>query len=193
MDGRGVPAHSPAFHGIPRAPRMYVIDPRFREQFMSAHPTALYRRLVESVPPTFCGTMEQLRPLVELLAGQMVKAFQEQDMAIPPWRQDIAQLSKWRPGRLLSVSPGALTPTGSDSGALTENLNAFLSAGATARVPGATSSLTRLRLQSEGVNTPRSIEKGFSVHSRAGLVGRGDGMSDTDQDLVRGGELEMLC
>lgn len=52
-----------------------LVDPKFKEQFEIAHPTARYAALLDEVPPCFVGTEERLVALVELLCSEMSAAF----------------------------------------------------------------------------------------------------------------------
>lgn len=76
-------------------PEPLVVEPRFRDQFVIAHPTPAYQALLEAVPQCFVGTMERLEAVVSLLCDEMAAAFKEQGLAIPPWRTKQANLSKW--------------------------------------------------------------------------------------------------
>ncbi len=52
-----------------------LVDPKFKEQFEIAHPTARYAALLDEVPACFVGTEERLVALVELLCSEMSAAF----------------------------------------------------------------------------------------------------------------------
>lgn len=52
-----------------------LVDPKFKEQFEIAHPTARYAALLDEVPQCFVGTEERLVALVELLCSEMSAAF----------------------------------------------------------------------------------------------------------------------
>ena len=52
-----------------------LVDPKFKEQFEIAHPTARYAALLDEVPACFVGTEERLVALVELLCSEMSSAF----------------------------------------------------------------------------------------------------------------------
>ncbi|BDA42380.1 hypothetical protein COCOBI_03-2670 [Coccomyxa sp. Obi] len=76
-----------------------LVDPKFKEQFEIAHPTARYAALLDEVPACFVGTEERLVALVELLCSEMSAAFRGTGTTLPPWRQAPSMLSKWRPRR----------------------------------------------------------------------------------------------
>ena len=54
---------------------LYLVDPKFREQFQIAHPSPRYEALLAAVPAWFVGSEERLIPLVELLCAEMSAAF----------------------------------------------------------------------------------------------------------------------
>lgn len=72
-----------------------IIDPRFREQFLIAHPSPKYEMVLKAVPTVFIGSSERLDTLVRLLCDQMSTAFKSQALPLPPWRTIKAMRSKW--------------------------------------------------------------------------------------------------
>lgn len=81
-----------------------VVEPRFREQFAIAHPTAEYEALLQAVPACFVGSVANLESIVKLLCEQMVAAFKIQGLPVPPWRTRQALLSKWSPTQLAELA-----------------------------------------------------------------------------------------
>ncbi|KAF6260996.1 hypothetical protein COO60DRAFT_1459402 [Scenedesmus sp. NREL 46B-D3] len=81
-----------------------VVEPRFREQFAIAHPTAEYEALLQAVPSCFVGSVASLESIVKLLCEQMVAAFKVQGLPVPPWRTCQALLSKWSPTQLTELA-----------------------------------------------------------------------------------------
>ncbi|KIZ01428.1 hypothetical protein MNEG_6531 [Monoraphidium neglectum] len=92
-------------------PAPLVIEPRFRDQFVIAHPTAAYASLLAAAPPCFVGSAAKLEAVVSHLADEMAAAFtQRRHGAVPPWRTRAAMLSKWGPQQLAALAakmPGA--------------------------------------------------------------------------------------
>eukprot|EP00879_Flechtneria_rotunda_P007480 GHRR01007847.1.p1 GENE.GHRR01007847.1~~GHRR01007847.1.p1 ORF type:complete len:508 (+),score=245.28 GHRR01007847.1:907-2430(+) len=85
-------------------PEPVVVEPRFREQFAIAHPTAEYEALLQGVPACFVGPVTNLEAIVKLLCEQMVVAFKKQGLPVPPWRSRQALLSKWSPAQLAELA-----------------------------------------------------------------------------------------
>ena len=77
----------------------FIIDPKFREQFLIAHPTARYSAMLEALPEVFTGTDSQLAGVVEVLCAELSRAFKINGDILPPWRQFTSMISKWRPRR----------------------------------------------------------------------------------------------
>lgn len=93
----------------------YIVDPSFREHFQIPHPTATYEAIVSRAPAEFVGTSSSLVPLVQCLSMEMAESFQEQGMALPPWRRAQAIMSKWLPVRSRDVCYSAEASSASDS------------------------------------------------------------------------------
>ena len=72
-----------------------IVEPRFKEQFQIAHSTDRYQGFLAVLPAEFVGTAEHLTLIVETISQAAAEAFQEQGMAVPPWRRAAATLSKW--------------------------------------------------------------------------------------------------
>lgn len=75
------------------------VDINFQEQFMVAQPSEHYHALLESVPASFVGTRQQLLTLVKVISAELQFSFERSGMAVPPWRQVAAQMTKWLPAR----------------------------------------------------------------------------------------------
>ena len=71
------------------------MEPRFKEQFQIAHSTHRYQGFLSVLPAEYVGTAEHLTLIVETISQAAAEAFQEQGMAVPPWRRAAATLSKW--------------------------------------------------------------------------------------------------
>lgn len=72
-----------------------VVDPRFKEQFAIAHPSPWFEGLLKVMSNEYVGHPDSLKRLVSLVCDEMLKAFVEQKLSIPPWRNQKAMLSKW--------------------------------------------------------------------------------------------------
>ncbi|RMZ56979.1 hypothetical protein APUTEX25_005041 [Auxenochlorella protothecoides] len=83
----------------PGTPCDLIVDPAFREQFQIAHMMERYRRVMAMVPEEVVLPPARLEKLVEVLCGEMQRAFSEKDLSLPPWRALGAMLSKWHPGQ----------------------------------------------------------------------------------------------
>lgn len=57
------------------AAEMYLVDPKFAEQFEIAHPSPRYAAVLAAVPAQYVGSEDRLVPLVELLCSEMALAF----------------------------------------------------------------------------------------------------------------------
>ena len=92
------------FHTAASSPTTTVlVDPRFRDQFEIAHATPRYARILAEVPSELVLPPERLTAAVELLCGEMARAFAATGTPVPPWRQQAAMLSKWQPRRSQEV------------------------------------------------------------------------------------------
>lgn len=153
----------------------YIVDPWFREQFEVIHRTPFFQRVLERIPAVFCGTMDLLKPLVEVLSTEMALAFEQKNLAIPPWRQGAAQLSKWKAAGRLSVDDPLLYGSGNST---PHGLSGHTPAGsspASHKLPE--------KLASQG-NTPRSIERGFCVSSRSVSEAARPMLQDASEDVL---------
>lgn len=65
----------PQWHDVQGVSEPILVDPKFREQFEIAHPTASYEALLQRVPQFFVGTEARLVHVVELLCAEMSAAF----------------------------------------------------------------------------------------------------------------------
>lgn len=85
--------HDASEFGPPR----FVVDPNFRELFsvaaVSSHPR--FSAILQSLPSCFVGTQTQLQQMVALLCDQLLQAFTDLDVAIPPWRELSSYMSRW--------------------------------------------------------------------------------------------------
>lgn len=81
-------------------PEPLVLEPRFKEHFFIAHPTAGFEALVKVLPVCFVGTLGRLESVVSIMADEMLTCFKQQDRSIPPWRTQQALMSKWCPDQL---------------------------------------------------------------------------------------------
>lgn len=84
-----------------------IVDPHFRCQFVLAAPSPRYAALQRLLPQTFVGTREQLEQVVEWASREMAWSFKEAMLALPPWREQGAMLSKWR---VAGSAPGSCSP-----------------------------------------------------------------------------------
>lgn len=82
----------------------YIVEPRFREQFLISHPTEEYSELLEHVPDVFVGTSSRLIPVVQVLCAEMADSFQIKNLTLPPWRRTQSMLSKWMPNKARDTS-----------------------------------------------------------------------------------------
>lgn len=85
----------------PNSRRRYIVDPRFKEQFVIAKPTSRYATILQAVPNAYVGPEEHLAPFVNFLCGELAAAFRTHGCVLPPWRQATSMLSKWKPRRSL--------------------------------------------------------------------------------------------
>ena len=77
----------------------YIVDIEFKDQFRVAAATKHYQSLIENMEGEFIGSEQKLRPVLQMLCDEMVLAFAEKDIVLPPWRQLSSMLSKWCPRR----------------------------------------------------------------------------------------------
>lgn len=82
----------------------FIVEPRFREQFLISHPTAEYSELLLNVPDVFVGTSARLVPVVQVLCSEMADSFDQMGLTLPPWRRTQSMLSKWMPVRAKDTS-----------------------------------------------------------------------------------------
>lgn len=89
-----------------------IIEPRCREQFQIAYPTAAYQKLLNNVPEIFVGSPQRLHRLVETLAPAVAEAFAAQRTPLPPWRKKLSMLTKWglKGAALPATQPGRTRP-----------------------------------------------------------------------------------
>ncbi|KAG2445135.1 hypothetical protein HYH02_008603 [Chlamydomonas schloesseri] len=80
-----------------------VVEVRFREQFLIAHPTRGYEQLLLALPVVFVGTLRRLDAVVEVMAAEVAAAFRQAGRPLPPWRTKGAMLSKWAPEQLVDL------------------------------------------------------------------------------------------
>lgn len=74
-----------------------IVEPGLRQHFAIPHPTPDYARVLAHVPEVFVGPISRLVPLVQLLCALLADSFEQQGLALPPWRRETAMLSKWVP------------------------------------------------------------------------------------------------
>lgn len=55
----------------PPSELLLVVDPAFRDSFLLPNPTPSYTALIDALPDMWCGTAEQLVPLVEFMCHQV--------------------------------------------------------------------------------------------------------------------------
>jgi len=72
-----------------------VVDLNFRAPFAVARATAHYAALFDVVPATFVGNESTLKCLVNFMADQLRRNFDQGDMPCPPWRERSALLNTW--------------------------------------------------------------------------------------------------
>ncbi|GIL64467.1 hypothetical protein Vafri_18378 [Volvox africanus] len=92
--------------GCGGAPRCYIIDPQFKEQFIIAKTTARYASILAVIPQVFVGPEEHVALLVTFLCNEMSAAFRQLGSVLPPWRQASSMLSKWKPRK--SIDEGGI-------------------------------------------------------------------------------------
>lgn len=80
-----------------------VIDPRFAEQFEVSNPTLRYEAVLAWLPRVFVGCAERLPLLVAVLCNEMEQCFKARGIALPPWREPGALITKWMPKPHLSA------------------------------------------------------------------------------------------
>lgn len=105
----GYQGHSPAYDQYLMDP--LIVDPRFKEQFLIAHPTTDYEAVLEAIPQVFVGTLSKLEAAVKVICREMTRAFQEMGLSLPPWRTLSATMSKWSPAQLKQLAQKLTTST----------------------------------------------------------------------------------
>lgn len=70
---------------------------RLMLQFVTASPSPRFKTLHGALPHCFVGTWEQLQQLVVWVSREMEQSFRHQGQTLPPWREQGAILTKWRP------------------------------------------------------------------------------------------------
>jgi len=83
----------------------YIVDIEFKDQFRVAASTKHYQSLIENMEGEFIGSEQKLRAVLQMLCDEMVLAFAEKDIVLPPWRQLSSMLSKWCPRRSEDFMP----------------------------------------------------------------------------------------
>jgi uncharacterized protein (TIGR01615 family) len=72
-----------------------LVDPAFREQFEVGQPTAAYAAALAAAPAVFVGSALRLQALASALCREIVAAYAEQGLSLPPWRKPTAMFSRW--------------------------------------------------------------------------------------------------
>jgi len=78
-------------------PNHIVIDPQFKELFALAKPSHRYKRIYESIPAVFVGSMNALQQAVGILTKEVEQSFEEVLLSIPTWRTYDSIITKWLP------------------------------------------------------------------------------------------------
>lgn len=76
----------------------FIVDERFKDQFIIASPTDRYSSLLACIPSILVIQEDLISHLVAFMCKEMTAAFKEAQKEIPPWRKFSSMLTKW-PGK----------------------------------------------------------------------------------------------
>lgn len=79
--------------------KVFIVDPKFLDQFEIAHSTSRYDAVLSVLPSAIVMSAGRLADTVSVLCEEMARAFERTGTPLPPWRQANAMLSKWQPRR----------------------------------------------------------------------------------------------
>ncbi len=88
----------------PGVEKVFIVDPKFLDQFEIAHSTSRYDAVLSLLPSAIVLSSERLADTVSVLCEEMARAFEKTGTPLPPWRQANAMLSKWQPRRSEDVT-----------------------------------------------------------------------------------------
>ncbi|CAN1130939.1 hypothetical protein LINPERHAP2_LOCUS6123 [Linum perenne] len=93
--------------------KRYIVDLEFAAQFEIARPTAQYRRLMESLPEVFVGSIEDLKRIVRTMSDAARRSLKSRELSLPPWRKNRYMINKWLGPyrRTLNSAPERSFPT----------------------------------------------------------------------------------
>jgi uncharacterized protein (TIGR01615 family) len=86
------------------AEKVFIVDPKFLDQFEIAHSTSRYDAILSVLPSAIVLAAGRLADTVGVLCEEMARAFEKTGTPLPPWRQANAMLSKWQPRRSEDVA-----------------------------------------------------------------------------------------
>jgi len=86
------------------ADKVFIVDPKFLDQFEIAHSTSRYDAVLGVLPSAIVVPAGRLTDAVSDLCEEMARAFEKTGTPLPPWRQANAMLSKWQPRRSEDVA-----------------------------------------------------------------------------------------
>jgi len=75
--------------------RKYLVEPRFRDQFVIQGPTARYSEVLNILPEEYVGPVDRFMDLVKVVCREMADAFASTGRPLPPWRTSERVKSKW--------------------------------------------------------------------------------------------------
>ena len=84
--------------------KVFIVDPKFLDQFEIAHSTSRYDAVLSLLPSAIVLSAGRLADTVGVLCEEMARAFEKTGTPLPPWRQANAMLSKWQPRRSEDVT-----------------------------------------------------------------------------------------
>eukprot|EP00210_Caulerpa_lentillifera_P001213 g1169.t1 len=87
----------------PDSNRVFIVDPKFKDQFDIAHKTNAYERVLEFVPKLLVLREDRVIPLVKLISQELAGSFRETGFPLPPWRKVDSLLSKWQPRKAMDT------------------------------------------------------------------------------------------
>ena len=88
----------------PGMEKVFIVDPKFLDQFEIAHSTSRYDAVLSLLPSAIVLSAGRLADTVGVLCEEMARAFEKTGTPLPPWRQANAMLSKWQPRRSEDVT-----------------------------------------------------------------------------------------
>ncbi|KAJ0234099.1 Uncharacterized protein HA466_0276410 [Hirschfeldia incana] len=73
----------------------YIVDLDFASRFQIARPTALYSRVLQSLPAVFVGRGDDLKRILRLVCDAARLSLRSRGLTLPPWRKNRYMQTRW--------------------------------------------------------------------------------------------------